>query len=138
MEKIVAEFLNSKVFFNEDMKLGKIVWNGTPDKVEYRNPFKALIKYAETHKVEVFLSDITHQGLISIENRQWFERQLLPEAKALGLKKAAIVTNDNTFRLNYISLIINITNRFKIPVKLFSSQERAEKWLLADSLAEVY
>lgn len=137
MEQIVATFENSKVYYHDKLKLGKIIWNGTPSKDEYRNPFKALLKFAETHPVEIFISDITQQGLISIENRKWFETQALPEAKALGLKRAAIVTNDNTFRLNYVSLILNITNKFNMPVKLFSSQLKAEKWLIENELLEV-
>ncbi len=129
MEQVIAEFKYAKLYYNAEMKLAKIVWNGTPDTLEYKMPFKTLLKHAETHPIDNFLSDITHQGIISIENRKWFENQVVPEAKAAGLKRSAIVTSDNPFKRHYISMVLLVVNTFNMPVKVFSNHAQAEKWL---------
>ncbi|MFN0048389.1 MAG: hypothetical protein ACKVOU_04625 [Cytophagales bacterium] len=137
MEVLVAEFQCSKVYYIEPFKLGKIVWNGAPDHHEFRKPFKALLNFAEKNPVENFLSDVRQQGVVSDESRIWFENQALPEAREAGLKRGAIVTNDNVFKMKYTSFILLVTNRFQIPVKLFPNQFKAEKWLIENLLLEI-
>ncbi len=132
MEELIAEYECSKVYYNPELKLAKIIWDGSPGTLEYKKPFQKLLNHAETHKIENFLSDITKQGIISIENRKWFERQAVPEAKAAGLKRTAIVTSDNPFKKHYISMLLIVVNTFNMPVRVFNNQEKAEKWLVEE------
>jgi hypothetical protein len=54
---------------------------------------------------------------------------MMPRAVAAGLKRAAIVTNGNAFKLYYINLILSAVNKFPIVTKLFNKQHEAIDWL---------
>ncbi|MBY0425042.1 MAG: STAS/SEC14 domain-containing protein, partial [Cytophagales bacterium] len=119
----------SKVYFDADYQLGIIVWDGNPDFDEYKKPFKTLLKHAETHVVSNFLSDITKQGVVSVENRKWFEKEMIPAAKERGLKRSAIVTSDNPFKKYYLNMVLMVVNKFGIPIKVFTKKEEALVWI---------
>jgi hypothetical protein len=75
------------------------------------------------------LSDISKQGIINPENRKWFEKEMMPQAVSAGLKRAAIVTSGNAFKLYYINLILSAVNKFPITTKLFNKRDEAIAWL---------
>lgn len=75
------------------------------------------------------LSDISKQGVINPDNRKWFEKEMMPAAVAAGLKRAAIVTSGNAFKLYYINLILSAVNKFPIVTKLFNKREEAIAWV---------
>jgi hypothetical protein len=106
-----------------------LIWNGNPNQQEYKEPFLAMLDFGKQNRVDGMLSDISNQGIISPDNRKWFEKELMPQASAAGLKRGAIVTNGNAFKLYYINLILSAVNKFPITTKLFNSRDEALKWL---------
>ena len=106
-----------------------LIWNGSPTKEEYKQPFIAMIAFGRKHRVDSMLSDISLQGVISPDNRKWFEKEMMPQAVDAGLKRAAIVTNGNAFKLYYINLILSAVNKFPIVTKLFNKRSEAYEWL---------
>ncbi len=54
---------------------------------------------------------------------------MMPQAVSAGLKRAAIVTNGNAFKLYYINLILSAVNKFPIETKLFNNRQTALGWL---------
>jgi hypothetical protein len=128
MENMIFENRCTKVYYNADLQLGKIVWNGIPSAMEYKEPFLKLIDHAKTVPIPNFLSDTTNQGVVNPESRKWFEKEMLPAAMKAGLKRAGVVSNSNVFKRYYINMIIGATNKFALPVKIFSNEEDALKW----------
>jgi hypothetical protein len=106
-----------------------LIWNGNPLKEEYKLPFEKMLEFGRKHRVDGMLSDISDQGVVSPENRKWFEKELMPQASAAGLKRGAIVTNGNAFKLYYINLILSAVNKFPITTKLFNKRDEALTWL---------
>lgn len=106
-----------------------LVWNGNPTYDEYKRPFNAMLEFGRKHRVDGMLSDISNQGVVSPENRKWFEKEMMPAAAAAGLKRAAVVTNGNAFKMYYINLILSAVNKFPITTKLFNNRDEAIKWL---------
>ena len=106
-----------------------LVWDGSPDKEEYKQPFLAMISFGRKYPVDSMLSDISKQGIINPENRKWFEKEMMPKAVEAGLKRAAIVTSGNAFKLYYINLILSAVNKFPIVTKLFNKREEALTWI---------
>jgi hypothetical protein len=88
-----------------------------------------MIAFGRKHPVDGMLSDITNQGVISPDNRKWFEKEMMPQAVEAGLKRGAIVTSGNAFKLYYINLILSAVNKFPIATKLFNNQKDALTWL---------
>jgi hypothetical protein len=99
-----------------------------PDNSEYQNAFEVMIEYSKKHTIDNFLSDIRNQGVVSPENRKWFESVMIPKAIDNGLKRAAVVFDGNVFKKYYVNMILQVINKFGIPMKLFSTEEDAVKW----------
>jgi len=121
--ELVMEEPYVRVYYLPAIKLGKVVWSGSPANLaEYKKPFVFLLNYAATHRVHYFMSDITNQGVVGPENRKWFEREAIPAGIKAGLKASAIILNDaNVFKRYYINAILAINNKTGNPARIFAT-----------------
>jgi hypothetical protein len=133
MDAIVFEARYAKVTYNREKKLMVLIWDGSPSPEEYKKPFLTMLEYGHKFPVDGMLSDISKQGIVNPDNRKWFEKEMMPKAVEAGLKRGAIVTNGNAFKMYYINLILSAVNKFPIQTKLFNNQKDALIWL--DSFA---
>ena len=129
MDELIFENRVCKVYYNESLSLGKVVWNGGPTLEEYKEPFLSLIEYSKKRTIHNFISDIILQGTQSQKNRSWFEEVMMPMAIEHGLKRGAIVTNANPFKKFYINMLLRVSNKFGLPVQIFGDQKEAEAWI---------
>lgn len=129
MDPIVFKSIYATVTYNPKKKMMVLVWDGSPTPEEYKKPFLTMLEYGSRFPVDGMISDISNQGIINPENRKWFEKEMMPRAVAAGLKRGAIVTNGNAFKLYYINLILSAVNKFPIQTKLFNNRDDAFKWL---------
>lgn len=133
MEQKVFESACATAYYISDKKLGKIVWNGALTPEEYKKPFIALIDLAKKGTVITrFLSDIRKQGVVSPESRKWFEKEMLPAAIENGLKRAAVISSSNAFKMYYINLILGSVNKFNLPFKIFNDEGKALDFLMQE------
>jgi hypothetical protein len=111
-------------------KMIKVIWNGAFSKEQYQTALEMALnyqmKYAQT--AEYYLSNVVKQGIVNPESRKWFEQVAMPRAIKQGLKKAAVVFDGNVFKKYYLNLILQASNKFKLPLKFFSSEEEAINW----------
>jgi hypothetical protein len=119
----------AKVTFIPEKRQLILIWDGNPTSEEYRKPFNAMIEFGQKTPVDSMISDISKQGVISPDNRKWFEKEMMPRAVAAGLKRAAIVTSGNVFKLYYINIILSAVNKFPMTVRLFNKRDEAITWL---------
>jgi len=117
-------------------KLVKIVWDGNISLEMYQKAFTLALDFQAKELVPVynFLSDIRKQGLVNPENRKWFEQYALPRAVNQGLRRGAVISDANVFKKYYINLILQSTNRFKLPFRFFDEIDEALAWF--DSFGE--
>lgn len=121
-----------KVYYDEQMLLGMVIWDGTPPDFEaYKKPFLSLLNHSRTKRIENFLSDTRNQGVIAVEYRKWFEQEMMEKAKKGGLKRGAVVTGNNVFKRYYLNMLLSASNKFGIPMKIFSDVESAKEWLMS-------
>jgi hypothetical protein len=130
----IFETAYAEVTHYPENKLLVLIWNGSPTKEEYKLPFLAMIDFGKKTPVDSMLSDISNQGVVSPESRKWFEKEMMPQAVAAGLKRAAIVTNGNAFKMYYINIILSAVNKFPITTKLFNKRTEALEWLKGSSV----
>lgn len=128
MKQVISDYDYAQIFYDPAIKLGTVVWKRKPENSEYQNAFEVIIEYSKKHPIDNFLSDIRNQGVVSPENRKWFESVMIPKAIDNGLKRAAVIFDGNVFKKYYINMIIQVINKFGIPLKLFSTEEDAVKW----------
>jgi len=138
MKEIIKNNKYVEVCFIHEMKLGRIVWKSKiiPSE-EYRDAFLVLIDFAEKVKgtegrVALFLSDTTIQGVVSPDDRKWFQEVALPRAVATGLKKACVVMSGSVFKKYYINLILKTVKKFDLPFKVFNNYDEAVEWLTSE------
>ena len=120
----------AEVAADESRMIGSIKWTGSCTSEEYRKTFRFLLEEQKRLGMYRFLSDIRAQAVISPEDRRWFETEALPKAVEQGLKAAAVVFNGNVFKKYYLNIILQATNRFGLPMKVFTETEPAEDWLM--------
>jgi hypothetical protein len=128
-ENILLDESFVTVSYFPEKKLGKICWKRKPDSEEYKIPFKILINHANHQPIDNFISDIRQQGVMSPDDRKWFEKEMLPQAIAGGLKRAAVIFDGNIFKQYYMNLIIGASRKFGLPLKLVLSEQEAFEWL---------
>ncbi len=126
------------VFIDEPFALGiyepenlcvKIYWRGKQNSKQYRSTLQKALDLADEHKFAYYLSDIREQRLVSPEDRKWFQEIAMPQAIKKGLEKAAVVFSGNIFKKYYLNNIFDASKKFGLPLKFFSNEEEAEKWL---------
>lgn len=129
MKQVILETEYAEISYDSELKLGKIVWKRKTSTEEYQYAFITLLDYAKKHPAENFLSDIRQQSVVSPENRKWFETEMLPAAIEAGLKRAGVIFDGNVFKKYYINMIIKVTNKFGLPMKVFNSDNEALDWI---------
>jgi hypothetical protein len=128
MKKIVLDTDYAEVSHDSELKMGKIVWKRKTSTEEYQYAFITIVEYSKIHKTENFLSDIRNQSVVSPENRKWFETEMIPSAIEAGLKRAGVIFDGNVFKKYYLNMIIKVTNKFGLPLKMFGTEEEAVSW----------
>jgi len=128
MKKIIQDTDYAEISHDPELFLGKIEWKKKTSMEEYQYAFITLLGYANDHRTDIFLSDIRKQTVVSPESRKWFETEMLPKAINAGLKRAAVVFDGNVFKKYYINMIIKVSNKFKLPMKIFNEEQEALDW----------
>jgi len=136
MKKILLDTDYAEVSYDSDLKLGKIEWKRKTSTEEYQYAFMIILDYAKKNPADNFLSDITKQSVVSPENRKWFETEMLPQAIEAGLKRAGVIFDGNVFKKYYLNMIIKVSNKFGLPLKMFSSEEEAIEWFKGKEYSE--
>jgi len=136
MKIILLDADYAEVSYDEELKLGKIEWKRKTTTEEYQYAFMVILEHAKKNPSDNFLSDIRKQSVVSPENRKWFETEMLPQAIEAGLKRAAVIFDGNVFKKYYINMIIKVTNKYGLPLKVFNTEEEAIEWFKGKEYAE--
>lgn len=131
-KEIVLENEYAEVSFTHDIKLAQVRWKDVktiPSDI-YREAFVVLLDYTENVEVVNFVSDSRKGGVVSPEDRKWFQTYVIKRAANNGLKHGAIVTKKDPFKKYYMNAILRVINRnAPYDVKLFYDYEEAIAWL---------
>ena len=134
MKKILLDKEYVEVAYIQKYKLIQVIWKGKKfTSEEYKEAFNVGLDYSEKNniRINIFISDTRKQGIVSPEDRKWFQKEAIPRAIKTGLKRAAVVMSTNPFKRYYMNLIMKIINTFKLPMKLFSDYDSALKWCIS-------
>jgi hypothetical protein len=122
------------IMYNEEKFYLLVIWKPKMNDENYKEVFNYCIEYAQSHRVDNYVSDIREQKLITPETRKWFEEDALPRAVETGLQRGAIIFAGNVFKKYYANNILTRTKNFALPLKFFTSFDDAYKWF--DSFKE--
>jgi len=127
---IILDTPYAELSFNQENQLAMIRWKGKATSEEYRNAFNVLLDFQNKQTITRYISDIRKQAIISPVDRKWFETVAMPRAIQQGLKAATVIFDGNAFKKYYINVIINATNKYGLPMKVFNDLEEAKLWLM--------
>ena len=136
MKEVLKDTDYAEISYDKELKMGKIVWKRKTTTEEYQYAFMLLLEHAKNNPSDNFLSDIRNQSVVSPENRKWFETEMLPAAIEQGLKRAAVVFDGNIFKKYYINMIIKVSKKFGMPLKMFNSEAEAIEWFKGKNVAQ--
>ena len=128
MEILVKDSDYYTVSYDDELQLGKIVWYGSPDEKDYKKPFQLLGELCNKKPLKYFLSDVRKQGAISPELRNWFKREMLPEAIKLNLFKAAVIYKESPSKEYYLNNIMPVARKLGINLVFFKNYKDAMAW----------
>lgn len=131
MDEIVIFKENyAQLSYYPELKMVKVVWNGIATAEQYKLTIETALNFQkkESRPIENYLSNILKQGIVNPESRKWFEQDAMPRAAAQGLKRAGVVFDGNVFKKYYLNLILQATNKYKLPMRLFTTEEEAISW----------
>lgn len=121
---------NLDMFYDAETRIMFFQWKRRTLGDPYRNAFLKGSEYGVEHPTKYFMSDITHQGIVGPEDRQWFEEIAIPKAVNAGVIKVGIIFDGNVFKQYYINNIMLRFKKMTVPMKFFRRKESAIEWLL--------
>jgi len=134
MERIVKETDFYTLIYNSELKLGQITWYGSPEEREYKEVFELLLGLYPENEVQYVISDVSRQGAISPDLRNWFVQEAFPVAVNKGLQKAAVVYRNRPTKLYYINKVKEKADEIKFPLRVFTSLIDAMEWIQEETL----
>jgi len=95
----------------------------------YKLPFETSHKFQLCQTVDNLLVDSRMSGVVPPNYRIWLQEFAIPLAANQGLKRAAVVTVTNVFKRYYFNKIMNTTDKFGVPFKIYGTTEEAVAWI---------
>jgi len=129
-EVVLLEESFVRITLHPDLKMVKVVWNGSFSIEQYQSALEFTMDYQQKEKVPIenYLSNIIKQGIVNPNTRKWFEQVALPKATKQGLKRASVVFDGNAFKKYNLNLILQTSKIYKLPLKFFNTEEEAINW----------
>ncbi|WNB17787.1 hypothetical protein [Marivirga arenosa] len=128
-KELVFEEKYVKAYVLHDLKCLELIWDGNLKEEDYKRTWERSLETMKKYKLIYFFSDISNQGIIGANSRKWFEEEILPNVKAVGLKKAGTITDASIFKRYYLNLILKSIGKFGVPFKLCGSREEVIKFI---------
>lgn len=118
-----------QLYYDGNLKVTVIQWRRNVTSEEYREAFKIVLDSLKVYKTPGWISDVTKQGNVNSEDRQWLIQSLGTEAVKYGLKRIAVVGVSERMRIDYYELIQRASVANGVELQLFNSMEEALKWM---------
>lgn len=132
----MAEILyNSEIVrlqYEEDTKLIEMIWKKNTDSEEYRKMFGVVIEFSVKNTIRSVLSDMRNEGLVTLNDVRWLDKEVLSRAIEHGLKRIALVIEDTIFSTVYSDVLKKKLEKSPIQVQIFSDTSSARVWLLSE------
>lgn len=128
--EVLTDTTYAGAYYFSSIKVALICWKKQCSFEEYKDVFYTILKKHKQSPVHYFLSDIRNQGLSSNEKKEWLKEVAIKEAADTGLKKGAVIVDNNPFKQFYTNIILSATNTMGLPFKTFSNISDAKNWFL--------
>jgi len=121
----------AKIVFDATINSTGVTWHGPVTSQQYRNVFSKSLEFLSAYNTPNWVSDISKQGDIEIEDQLWMFNTILPEAAKNGLKRiASIRPGVGDYKVKaYLDAIEANIRKFGIHYKCFRSVQETFEWI---------
>lgn len=128
-KQVFFESNAAKIYYDADINNTVIVWKRNITALEYRKAFQTVLHTLKTYNTPGWVADLRLQGVVPIEEQQWFLSTVLPEAVSCGLKRVAAVGFMDPIRRNYFEGMQKKTEQLGLELKVFDELDAAVSWM---------
>jgi signal transduction histidine kinase len=122
----------ARIFYDAKMNVMGVKWTGPVSGEAYRKVFNKCLEFLLAYNTPNWISDISDQGPIPLEDQQWMFKTILPQAARNGLKRIAGVrpdANDEKI-LGYLNGIKATIATLDIEQAYFLDMAAATDWVM--------
>ncbi len=133
-KEVILENEFVEVAYIHDYKMAVVAWKNfvTITTEEYQRVFNEILDFTKSIGVVNFISDSRLGGVVSPEDRKWFQENAVPRAAENGLKRAALVIKKDVFKKYYMNAILKVINRKEnYETRIFYNYDEAFNWLIS-------
>ena len=130
---MIKTILNTQIMEVKYYPKGKILymeWKQSANIEDYQRIMIDCLEFGREQVIDSLISDIRKQKFTNPEQRKWFESQILPTViRELKVKRAAAIYDGSRAQQKYLENIKKVTSKYNLPLKLFTKEEAAFKWI---------
>ncbi|MCE7862615.1 MAG: sensor histidine kinase [Bacteroidetes bacterium CHB5] len=128
-KQVFFESNAAEIYYDADINNTVIVWKRNITGLEYRKAFQTVLHTLKTYNTPGWVADLRLQGVVPIEEQQWFLNTVLPEAVNCGLRRVAAVGFMDPIRRNYFEGMQKKTEQLGLELKVFDELDAAISWM---------
>ncbi len=127
--QIVFKSEFGEVFYNARTNCLGIIWKKQVTSEEYRLIFSKSIEMVRLYHTPFWLSDLTKQGTIPVDDQIWMVNTILPEAIRQGLRKIANIYHASQRNEEYRNRVKEVVVKRGAEIQFFTDRKVAEAWI---------
>lgn len=119
------------IFYDGMINSMGVIWRGPVNSEQYKDAFNKCLEFLKVYNTPNWISDLSDQGPVQVEDQQWMFKEILPAAVRNGLKRIAAIKSyaDNDQIVNYHESIKVMVNDLGLDQKFFSSLHQGIEWV---------
>ena len=117
------------VFYNSTLASVVMEWQGLAPSSAFREGTEQMLIQLIEHRAHKVLADLTHMQLISLQDREWLQRDFLPRVFEAGLQTIAFVRSTDYYNQLSVGTVVYEIQPNQLNVNYFYDRREAEAWL---------
>lgn len=132
--QILADNTHARIFYDATINATGVIWNGPVTTEEYKEVFTKCFDFLTAYNTPNWIADMSKQGYIENDARQWLFTTIIPEAARNGLKRIAFINkHQDALESVYVFQIQELLQHLGMQYKSFSTFEKAFDWILEEN-----
>ncbi len=132
--QILEDNEHARIFYDATVNATGVIWNGTVTTQQYKDVFSKCFEFHKAYNTPNWMADMSLQGYIENDAREWLFTKIIPEAARNGLKRIALINQKpNAGESVYAHQIQDLAHRLGMQYKSFPTFEKAFDWILEEN-----
>lgn len=134
--QILYDEPHARIFYDARVNATGVIWCSPVTSTQYRSVFNKCADFIKVYNTPNWISDITRQGPVAIEDQEWMFSEIIPTAGATGLKRIAVVRPEtqNGVSEAYVNRLRAVLIKHGLQQNYFATLEEAEQWVMHETV----